>query len=155
MAGRTRQIGQEFTRELKDTETLEDDCLVLMIEASGKVAKCNSTARPYAIARQSTQNRVSNTIGVTRYDEGSNLGEIAMFRSGWAKVPVANNNAAGAIGDMVIVSGDGKINKGNPATTLEYNRRVGWLEEALPAGTQNGPGKKEIRVALDIRGGSP
>ncbi len=165
MTGRIRYGGKSFKRELKGTETLTDDCLVLKI-TSGKVEKCGATDTPYAIAQQSTLNRVLYTVGETKYDTGANLGEIAMFREGWAELPLVNNNAVIAIGDRIGPAAGGKVNKQTPqvlsasATKTELDTRfaqerslIGYAEEAVVAGSANAPGAATVKVALCFGGG--
>ncbi len=161
---RAKDVGFNFTRQLKGATSLTKDHMVMQIESDGTVGLCDDTNRPYAIAFRSTLSRLDATIGNEVFLTGSQLADggkeqIPLFRSGWAVLNVAKNNAAISIGDMIVVSDetgeDGKVEKGNPATATEFARRVGWAEEDVVAGAAAKAGAETIMVSLDILGGSP
>lgn len=158
MADRTRSVGKNFTRALKSTTSLQEDCLVLKTDADGIVDLCDNATQPYAIAYRSTQDKFQASVGKTAYLTGADLtGQIAMFRSGWAELPLDFNHAAINIGDPITVgAGDiGRVDKLTIAAYTDLLLIVGWSEEKVAAGGVGTRIKPTLEVALDIRGGAP
>lgn len=122
MAGRIRQIGQQFTRELKGATSLKLDGLVMKSDADGVVDICGADDTPYAISYQSTQDRVSNYYGTEKFLTGADVGHIALYRSGWAVLNLKRtaqgvaSNVAINIGDPLTCSGDGLVDKWTAGT---------------------------------------
>lgn len=157
MAGRTVQVGQHFTRPLEDDTKIAKDDLVLSIDSSGDLILATESTIPYGIAFQSSHDKLHWRIGEEKILKGSEIPyEIAIFRSGWADIPLAGDHVAIGIGDMVIVGNSaGEVDKGDTAVAAQVNRKVGWAEEAVGASASGVPAQPTLRVALEIRGGSP
>ncbi len=174
-AGRTRETNDEiFYKQLKDATTLADAGFVLHeeVEAStSKVDLCASGEMPYAVNYRSSRDpHDMNAHKTTLTLIGSEIGEkgVAVFRGGWVKLKVADNNSAIIVGDALIVpsSGGGKVDKYTPkvigdtsagdesanidARFEEMSLVVGNAEEAIDAGTASAPGQDKVLTALSI-----
>ncbi len=156
--GRDRSVGKNFTRALKSTTKVEEENSVMMIDTLEIVDLADNTKMPYAIFYGDTQGRIERTIGQTTYLTGAQMdGEVPLFRSGWAELPLDIDHSAIALGDLLIVgpADIGRVVKGDPTDATELLRRVGWAEEvvAVPGGGLRT--KATILAVLDMHMGAP
>ena len=168
MGGRYVNVGDEFQRVLKSTVSLALDGLIVKHGSTG-LELCTASDVPYAVAKVSTMNRAEfGLTGKKSYLTGE---PVPLIRSGWVDLNVVDNNTAIAIGDELIATDGGKVNKYTPHTVVttssasigtsivslqnERKRIVGIAEEAVVAGTSTTPGKATVKAALTIRGDSP
>jgi len=157
-AGRERSVGKNFTRPLKSTTKIVEDHIVVSADSAGIVDLCDNTVTPYAVTYRSTQDPILQKVGKEAFLLGSEIkGEIPLVRSGWVEVSLDVDHSAIDVGDMLIVgpSDNGRVVKGNPATALEFTRRVGWAEEKIAAPGGGLRTKATVLVSLDIKGGAP
>ena len=175
-AGRTREPGEMWNVQLKTTTKLDDAGYVLKYiteTATNKADLCGATDTPACINYRSTRDPHDMNYPVTDFKTGTELGEagLPVFREGWAKLKIANNNAVIAIGDSIKCSGSGKVDKyvptAIPATVAvasaavslasvnsrlsELARIVGHAEGKAVVGTTNAPGQDKVLVKLSIR----
>lgn len=170
--GLTREVGEIFYKQLKDSEKLDDAGYVLeeLVESStSKVKACTASGIPYAINYRSTRDphdlNFPNTVQLT----GTQIGAkgIAVVREGWAKLKVVNNNSAIVVGDPIKVSATaGKVDKFTPTAIgatnsgdvsaaiktriKEVRTVVGFAEENVAAGSSSAPGADKVLVKLCI-----
>ena len=157
-------------KKLKDSESVVHNYTVVQINTGNdEIELCKAAeARPYAATIRNTKSKRQQLIGIDAFDTGADFpGKMKVTRTGMVEFPVDVNNAEIVIGDMLIVGDDvhapvlpaptggiGRVDKGNPATPAEFSRRVGWAEEAIPAGTGTLPGAVTVKAWLDFeRGG--
>lgn len=171
--GRTREPGEMFNRDLLGATSLDDAGYVLAynVESSvTKVDKCTATEVPAAVNYRSTRDPHDMNEPQTIFKTGTQLEGVGIpvFREGWAKLKVANNNAVINRGDAIKVaaSGGGKIDKYTPTVITngtntasdtetrfdELSRLVGHCEEEQVAiGNTSSPGQDKCLVKLSIR----
>lgn len=173
-AGRTRETNDEiFYKQLLNATSIDDAGYVLHEEVEACTSKVDLTASgemPYAINYRSTRDPHDMNFPPTINLIGSDVGEkgIAVFRGGWAKLKVANCNAAIIVGDPLITSTGcaGKVDKlvptviGATCSTSQganINSRfeemslvVGNAEEDVAAGSGCAPGADKVLTALTI-----
>ncbi len=156
--GRDRHVGKNFTRELKSTTSVDEENSVLMIDTGEIVDLADNTKMPYAICFGDTTDPISLSIGNTVFLTGAQLdGEIPMFRSGWAEIPLDIDHSALIVGDMLIVgpADIGRVIKGDPTDATELLRRVGWCEEVIAAPGGGLRTKATVLCVLDMHNGAP
>ena len=174
-AGRTRESNDEiFYKRLLDATTIDDAGYVLHEEVEMCVSKVDLTASgemPYAVNYRSTRDpHDMNAHKTTLHLIGSEVGEkgIAIFRGGWAKLKLADCNAAIIVGDPLITSAScaGKVDKytaqsiGDTSCAdksscintrfKELSLVVGNAEENVDAGACCAPGADKVLTALSI-----
>jgi len=169
--GLTREIGEIFYKQLKDTETLADAGYVLeeLVEsATSKVKACTSSGIPYAINYRSSRDPHDLNFPNSVFLTGTLIGEkgFPVVREGWAKLKVVGGNAAIVVGDPIKVSSAGKVDKfvptavgatnsGDVSTAIktrikEVRTVVGFAEEAIAAGSGSTAGADKVLVKLCI-----
>ncbi len=158
MTGRTRSVGKNFTRPLAAAAKVEEENSVMMINASGEVLLADNTAMPYAIFFGDTTGRIERTIGQTTYLIGSQInGEVPLFRSGWAEIPLDIDHAAIAIGEMLAVgpADIGRVIAADETDAATLLRRVGWAEEAIAVPGAGLRTQATVLCVLDMHNGAP
>lgn len=173
-SGLIREPGEIFRKEIIDAESLDDSGYVLKaIEESSiqKVAKAASGDFPFAINMRSTRDALDLNFPVTLFLLGSSdrLPSIDVVDDGEAKLKVADNNAAIAVGDPLVVaaSGGGKVDAYTPtvigatdtidqgpniiARFTELGEIVGYATEKIAMGTAMAPDKDKISTRLTIK----
>lgn len=171
-SGRTREPGEVFRKPLKDADSLNDSGYVLSaLEETSiqKVAICGGAATdfPYAVNMRSTRDPFDLAHPATTFLIGSStrLPTIDLVDDGEVALKVANNNAAIAVGDPIVVAaaGGGKVDKFTPTalttpTSAEVNARfkelgrlVGYAQEKIAAGGGGLPGADKVRTKLCIK----
>ncbi len=171
--GLTREHGEFWNMPLLDATTLDDAGYVLTYKVEdsiNKVDKAATTDTPRCVNFRSTRDpfdlRETNHGDQTGLQIG--LHGLPVFREGWAKLKVADDNAAIVRGDSIKVAttGGGKVDK-YVETTLtdstsillaadvetrfdELSRIVGNAEEDIAAGTSVTPGKDKVLTHLSI-----
>ena len=163
-SGRDITVGQNFTKKLEDATALVLDHLVLSINASNELILCDNVEIPYAIGFRSTKDRRHQTIAETKFNTGAEIGEdIAVFRSGWATIPLDIDHGAIAVGDMMLVGGadigrvvgEAGTGGGDPTTAADLLRRVGWAEEIIAAPGAGLVTQEACLTCLDMHRGAP
>lgn len=170
--GRKREPGEMWTIQLKDATSLDDAGYVLMLVTENsvqKVDKCDSSAPPYAVNYRSTRDPSKIDEPPSVFLTGSQIGTmgITVFRDGWANLKLATNNAAINVGDPLVCTGGGKVDKYVPTTLSststaalktgvdarfdELSRIVGHAEEKVAQGNSSGPAQDKIMAKLSIR----
>ena len=144
--GLTREHGEFWNMPLLDATTLDDAGYVLTYKVEdsiNKVDKAATTDTPRCVNFRSTRDpfdlRETNHGDQTGLQIG--LHGLPVFREGWAKLKVADDNAAIVRGDSIKVAttGGGKVDK-----------YVGNAEEDIAAGTSGTPGKDKVLTHLSI-----
>lgn len=167
-SGRTREPGEIFRKPLLDATSIDDSGYVLKAEIEAtidKVNKAGSGDYPLCVNMRSTRDPFSidhpNTSFLTGSDE--KIPTIDVSDDGEHALKVADNNAAIAVGDPLVVaaSGGGKVDKYTPttvtdsATTItrfeELGQIVGYAVEAIPVGAAMAPGADKVRCRLTIK----
>jgi hypothetical protein len=173
--GLTRELGEWWNVELLDATSLDSGGYVLTykVESSrNKVDKCGAADVPACVSFRSTRDPEDMNEHKTHLTlTGAEIGTkgIPVFREGWAKLKVADNNSAIKEGDAIAVAstGGGKVDKytaGALTTTSaselaadvetrfnELANAVGNAEEKIPAGTTGAPGADKVLTKLSIR----
>jgi len=167
-SGRTREPGEVFRKPLKDADSLNDSGYVLYaLEETSiqKVAIAASTNFPYAVNLRSTRDPFDLAHPATTFLAGSSarLPTIDLVDDGEVALKVANNNAAIAVGDPLVVAaaGGGKVDKYTPTTVsvladtvtrfVELGKIVGYAQEKIAAGGGGLPGADKVRTRLCIK----
>lgn len=173
-SGLIREPGEIFRKEILDAESLNDSGFVLkaIVEATiDKVGKAASGDAPYGINMRSTKDPLDLNFPVTLFLTGSSdrLASIDVVDDGEAGLKVADNNAAIAVGDPLVVaaSGGGKVDKYTPTTirtdTLpnqgadtvsrfkELGEIVGYATQTVVAGSGGNPGQDKCNTRLTIK----
>ena len=169
--GRTREPGEMFNVDLLGATSINDAGFVLAYEVESSVTKvdlCTSTEVPAAINYRSTRDPHDMNEPQSIFKTGTQLAGVGIpvFREGWAKLKVADNNAVINRGDSLICTGGGKVDK-YVASTLgqgtqgiqdiedrfdELSRLVGHCEEEqVAAGVATAPGQDKVLTKLSIR----
>lgn len=169
--GRTREPGEMFNVNLLDGTSINDAGFVLAYEVEAsetKVDLCTSTEVPAAVNYRSTRDPHDMNEPQSDFKTGLQLEGVGIpvFREGWAKLKVADNNAEINRGDSIICVGGGKVDKYVAAaisatttrnTTIEDRfdeiaRLVGHCEEEqVAAGVATAPGQDKVLTKLSIR----
>lgn len=173
-SGRTREPGEVFRKPLKDADSLDDSGYVLkQLEESSvqKVAIAGSGDIPFAVNYRSTRDPFDMNHPATTFLTGSSdrLPTIDCIDDGEVALKVANNNAAIAVGDPLVVaaSGGGKVDKYTPtvigntsagdestnidARFAELGQIVGYAVEKIAVGGGGAPGADKVRTRLTIK----
>jgi hypothetical protein len=162
--GRDRHVGKNFTKPLAAASSVQEENSVMGINASGEVDLCDNVEIPYAIYFGDSSDRIARTIGTTSYLTGANInGEVPLFRSGWAEIPLDIDHGAIIVGDMLVVGpadngrvvGPSGTGGGDPATAADLLRRVGWAEEAIAAPGAGLRTQATVLCVLDMHRGAP
>ena len=173
-SGRTREPGEIFRKPLLDATSLDDSGYVLTgeIEATiDKVDKATAAEFPLCVNMRSTRDPFSidhpNTSFLTGNDVKIPTTDVS--DDGEHALKVADNNAAIAVGDPIVVaaSGGGKVDKYTPTVVgatdtinqaaniisrfTELGQIVGYAVEAIPVGAAMAPGADKVRVRLTIK----
>ena len=171
--GRTREPGEMFNVDLLGATSIDDAGYVLNYEVESsvtKVDKCGATEVPAAVNYRSTRDPHDMNEPQTIFKTGTQLEGVGIpvFREGWAKLKVADNNSEMNRGDAVKVaaSGGGKVDLYTPTvigqtsnTAVdtetrfdELARQVGHVEEEqCVAGNTSSPGQDKVLCKLSIR----
>ena len=173
-SGRTREPGEIFRKPLLDATSLNDSGYVLkaVVEATiDKVDKAGSGDIPYGVNYRSTKDPFDLNFPPTLFLQGDSdrLPTIDCIDDGEMALLVANNNAALAVGDPLVVAsgGGGKVDLYTPTTirtdTLtnqgadtvsrfaELGQIVGYAVEVIAAGSGGFPGVEKVRTRLTIK----
>lgn len=169
-SGRTREPGEIFRKPLLNATSLDDSGYVLKAQVEASVDKVNlagSGDYPLCVNMRSTRNPFSIDHPNTSFLTGNSelIPTIDVSDDGEHALKVADNNAAIAVGDPIIVaaSGGGKVDKYTPtalttptsgevaARFQELGQIVGYAVEAIPVGSAMAPGADKVRVRLTIK----
>ena len=170
--GLTRELGESWQMILLDATSLDKAGFVLTYKLEGgtqKVDKCGATDIPAAVNYRSTRKPLDLNEPPTLFETGSQIGDkgIEVFREGWMKLQLAINNAALVLGDPLVCTGGGKVDKYTPTTITngtdtasetetrfdELARIVGHVEElaAIAAGTTTAAEQEKVLAKVSIR----
>jgi hypothetical protein len=167
-SGRTREPGEIFRKPLKDADSLNDSGYVLKaLEETSvqKVAIAAAADFPYAVNMRSSRDPFDLNHPSTVFLLGNNtrLATIDVCDDGEVALKVANNNAAIAVGDPLVVAaaGGGKVDKYTPTTVavladtvtrfIELGKIVGYAQEKIAAGGGGLPGADKVRTRITIK----
>ena len=170
--GLTRELGESLQMILLDATSLDKAGFVLTYKLEGgkrKVDKCGATDIPAAVDYRSTRKPLDLNEPPTIFQTGADIGAkgIEVFREGWMKLQLATNNAALVLGDTLVCTGGGKVDKYTPTTITngtntasetetrfdELGRIVGHVEElaAIGAGTTSAAKQEKVLTKVSIR----
>jgi hypothetical protein len=173
-SGRTREPGEIFRKPLLDADSLNDSGYVLKAQEEAsvqKVAIAGSGDIPFCVNYRSTKDPFDLAFPPTTYLTGSDdrLPTVDCIDDGEVALKIANNNAAIAVGDPLVVaaSGGGKVDKYSPsvigdtsmgdesanitARFTELGEIVGYAVEKIAAGGGGAPGADKVRTRLTIK----
>ena len=131
--GLTRELGESWQMILLDATSLNDAGFVLTYKLEGgkrKVDKCGATDIPAAVNYRSTRKPLDLNEPPTLVETGTQIGDkgIEVFREGWMKLKLATNNAALILGDPLVCTGGGKVDKYTPAAIGQLSNTAGDVE---------------------------
>lgn len=172
--GIIRPFGEEFSKQLKDSEKLDDSgyVLKLVVENSiNKLGKAGAGDFSYAVNTKSTRDRLDMTEPPDTFLKGSDsrLDTIDCIDEGEIGLKVVDNNAKIVEGDPLVPKGSatGKVDKYTPTTIgdttmsdqssnivsrfKELAQIVGYAREDIAAGSASAPGENKVHAKLTIK----
>jgi hypothetical protein len=122
-------------RPLEAATSLDQDHIVLELDASDDLIVSAGVNAPYAVSTKSTKSKRKQLIGIDEYDVGADVpGQIKVTRSGLVDLALAIDHGALEVGDKLVAdptTADGKVGKATDAWGTNDHLCVAVCEEVV------------------------